>query len=490
MRSIRTGTALAAAGAIRFVLRLLGKGATTLPGKVALRISPSFLEDISRNQNVITVTGTNGKTTTTHMITEILRGAGYFVGTNVSGANLASGLATTFAEHDTEARRARRKGIPVAFVMETDEAAFAITAGKIKPRVCVVTNLFRDQLDRFGELLYTRSCIEKGLDATNGRILLNADDSMISALRNGREERTEFFGLDEASMPRNNVTNAYIKGVLPFSSDAEYCLKCKKKFEYSARSFGHFGVYSCPSCGDRRQKPDYSAYLEDGSASTAPDPSTPTPPASRALMILSDGNEKAETILSIPGMHNAYNSAAAIGACRIFGREAGDAKLTLSFCAKTLATVRPAFGRTEQISVGDKSFCILLVKNPIGLDRALTHVSEAADIGGLYLLLNSNIADGTDVSWIWDVDFESKKYPESIYVSGERYAEMLLRLVYSGAVPEEIRHEEMNRSEVLFEEALAACPVGKCLYILPNYTAMLSLRKYLVKRFHLKKYWK
>ena len=480
MKSMRTGTALAAAGAIRVVLRLLGKGATTLPGKIALRISPSFLEEVSRGQNVIMVTGTNGKTTTTHMITEILRKAGYSVGTNVSGANLASGLATTFAEHTDKARRATKKGIPIAYVLETDEAAFAITAGKIDPHVCVVTNLFRDQLDRFGELLYTRSCIEKGLDATSAKLLLNADDSMISALRNGREERTEFFGLDEGHMSRNNVTNAEDQGMLAASSDAEYCLKCKKKFEYSARSFGHFGVYFCPSCGDKRQEPNYSAYL-----SGRTDPS-----ASGSPMFLTHGDEAVETTLSIPGTHNVYNSAAAVGACRIFGREVGDGNLSLSFCAEVLSSVRPAFGRTEKISVGNKSFCILLVKNPVGLDRALTHVSEAVDTGGLYLLLNSNIADGTDVSWIWDVDFESRKYPEKTYVSGERFAEMLLRLVYSRAAPEDIRHEEMNRSEALFEEALAACPEGKCLYVLPNYTAMLSLRKYLVRRFHLKNYWK
>ena len=480
MKSIRTGTALAAAGAIRFVLRLLGKGATTLPGKIALRISPSFLADVSGGKNVIMVTGTNGKTTTTHMIAEVLKKAGYFVGTNVSGANLASGLATTFAEHAAAERRASKKGVPTAYVLETDEAAFAVTAGKINPRVCLVTNLFRDQLDRFGELLYTRSCIEKGLDATDAKILLNADDSMISTLRNGREERVSFFGLDEAYMVRNNVTNTGNQDALATSSDAEYCLKCKKKFEYSARSFGHFGIYFCPSCGDRRQIPDYSAHL-DGSADSS---------AFDAPMTLNYREEQAATVLSIPGMHNVYNSVAATGTCVVFGQEVGDKKLTLSFCAEELASVRPAFGRTEKIAVGDKSFCILLVKNPVGLDRALTHVSEAPDVGGLYLLLNSNIADGTDVSWIWDVDFETRKYPDRTYVSGERFAEMLLRLVYSKAAPEQIRSEEMKGSEALFEEALAACPDGKCLYILPNYTAMLSLRKYLVKRFHLKNYWK
>ncbi|MDD3959252.1 MAG: MurT ligase domain-containing protein [Oscillospiraceae bacterium] len=478
MRSFGTAAAMAAAGAIRFALRFLGKGATTLPGKVAIRIAPDFLNEMSRGKNIIMVTGTNGKTTTTHMISEILKKAGYSVGTNVSGANLASGLATVFAEHAPAERAAGRKGIPTAYVLETDEAAFAVTAGRINPKVCVVTNLFRDQLDRFGELLYTRSCIEKGLDATDSKVLLNADDSMIAALRNGRENRVAFFGADEAHMMSNNVTKAAEPATLPSSSDAEYCLKCKVKFEYSARSFGHFGMYRCPSCGDHRQTPDFSAYTEGSTF----EPGAP--------LILTGEGARASSSLSIPGAHNVYNAAAAIGACVLFGKEAGDETLTLPFCAEVLSLVRPAFGRMEKIMVGEKSFCILLVKNPVGLDRALTHISEATDVGGVYLLLNSNIADGTDVSWIWDVDFESRKFPDQTYVSGERYAEMLLRLVYSKAVPDTVKSAEMKRSEALFEEALAACPDGKCLYVLPNYTAMLSLRKYLVGRFRLKNYWK
>ncbi|MBN1892246.1 MAG: DUF1727 domain-containing protein [Clostridiales bacterium] len=480
MISIRTAAALSAAGVIRLVLRIMGKGATTLPGKVAIRIQPTFLREVSRGKDIITVTGTNGKTTTTNIITEILRKSGYMVGTNVSGANLASGLATTFAENRAAERRAAKKGRKVAYVLEIDEAAFAITAGMLRPQVCVATNLFRDQLDRFGELLYTRDCIEKGLDATDAKILLNADDSMISTMRTGREKRVAFFGLDEAGMTRNTVTNQGGIGVVLASSDAEYCIKCKKKFVYTARSFGHFGIYSCPSCGDRRQTPDFSA-LTDGVAH---------PAGSRPEITLSRNAESIRAVLPIPGIHNVYNAVAAVAACVLFGEEVGDEGLDLVSCSRALAAVRPAFGRMEKIAVGKKSFCILLVKNPVGLDRALALVSEEPDVGGVYFLLNSNIADGTDVSWIWDVDFESRSFPERIYVSGERFAEMQLRLVYSRAVSGGIRCAEMKDARALFEEALSACPDGKCLYVLPNYTAMLSLREYLVRRFRLKDFWK
>jgi UDP-N-acetylmuramyl tripeptide synthase len=189
-------------------------------------------------------------------------------------------------------------------------------------------------------------------------------------------------------------------------------------------------------------------------------------------------------------MHNFYNSVAAVTACVIFGERTNNPDLTMEACAGYLAQVAPAFGRMEKIPIGNKSICILLVKNPIGLDRALAFVSQAADADGLYLLLNSNIADGTDVSWIWDVDFESKSMPDKLFVSGERYAEMLLRLVYSGIHPDRISHKDMRGCAEIFDEALSSCQEGKCLYILPNYTAMLALRKILAKRYRLKDFWR
>ena len=480
MRSFRTKAALLAAGGIRFGLRLFGKGATTLPGKAAMRISPRFLSEMSEDKKIIMITGTNGKTTTTHMITGILRSSGYHVETNVSGANLASGLATTLAEGVSAERTAARKGQKTVYVLETDEAAFAKTAGSLRPKVCLVTNLFRDQLDRYGELLYTRDCIEKGLAQTEAKVILNADDSMISALRKGRAERVAFYGIDEATMRCNTVTNAGTPATMATTSDAEYCINCMRKFEYSGRSFGHFGLYLCPSCGDRRQNLDFSAGY-DFSAN----PSNPG-----FEMTLSGRSKTSKILLPIPGVHNIYNSIAAVSACMIFGEEVGDSSLSLSFCTEALSRVKPAFGRMEKIEIGGKTICLLLVKNPVGLDRSLALVSQAADADGIFLLLNSNIADGKDVSWIWDVDFESKALPEKIYVSGERFAEMVLRLVYSGARSNGIQYRDMKNSGALFDEALAECEEGKCLYVLPNYTAMLSLRKLLVKKYHLKDFWK
>ncbi|NLT11348.1 MAG: DUF1727 domain-containing protein [Clostridiaceae bacterium] len=480
MRSFRVGFALIIAGGIRLSLRLLGKGATALPGKIAVKIAPRFIREMASGCDIITVTGTNGKTTTTHMISESLRKSGYYVATNVSGANLSSGIATTFAQELRPVRRAVSKGLKPVYVLEIDEAAFAKVAGDLSPKVCVVTNLFRDQLDRFGELLYTRDCIEKGLDMTDALILLNADDSMIAALRKNRESRTEFYGVDERSMTRNNVTDTVASRALPASSDAEYCLSCKRKYEYGARSFGHFGTYSCSSCGDTRQEPQQSVYFDPTKSSS--DPGLP--------LVFQGKDYSVEGVLPIPGSHNIYNAAAAFAACTSFGKIIGDPKLSPIQVAAALSEVQPAFGRMEKIRVGDKSFCILLVKNPVGLDRALSMVASASDADGMYLLLNSNIADGTDVSWIWDVDFESKTMPDKLYVSGERFGDMLLRLIYSGVDTNQLRYASMSEAFVLFEEALSACEPGKCLYVLPNYTSMLALRKFLVGKYRLKDFWR
>lgn len=480
MGSFRVGFAFVVAGGIRFSLRLLGKGATALPGKVAIKIAPRFIWEMADGRDIITITGTNGKTTTTHMISEILRNSGYYVATNVSGANLASGIATTFAQERRHVKRAKRKGLKLVYVLEIDEAAFAKVAGDLSPKVCVVTNLFRDQLDRFGELLYTRDCIEKGLDLTDAKILLNADDSMIAALRKNREARTLFYGVDEQSMTQNNVTNVVMAKALPASSDAEYCLSCKRKYDYGARSFGHFGTYSCETCGDSRQNPQISVYFDPSMSSS--DPGLPLTFQGKGFSV--------EGVLPIPGSHNIYNAVSAFAACSTFGDIVGDSDLSPEHVALALSQVQPAFGRMEKIQVGDKSFCILLVKNPVGLDRALSMVASASDAGGIYLLLNSNIADGTDVSWIWDVDFESKTLPEQLYCSGERYADMLLRLVYSGAGTDRIRYAAMPEAFKMFEDALDACAPGKCLYILPNYTSMLALREFLVRKYRLKDFWR
>lgn len=505
MASIRFHIAVFSAKCTHLALRLMGRGATTLPGKVAVKIDPKILQKLCKDRDCVTITGTNGKTTTTHMITDIFRNCGYTVVTNVSGANLLSGVTTSMIFGMKDMKKAEKEGKKIICVLETDEAAYGKIACQIMPKVSVVTNLFRDQLDRFGELAHTRELIAKGLDSCEAQILLNSDDSLVSELYKGRGGRTVFYGLSEESMHYNNVTYPDKSGVLPASSDAEYCTECKTKYTYTARSFGHLGAFSCEKCGKKRKSPRFFvkydlsknpsdegyelSLLDAGAGKTEKDfeADTANTAGSQGVSGLIEKRVK----LPIPGMHNFYNSIAAVSACVCMGEKIGDTEaLSFDKCAAALEHVEAAFGRMEKISIGDKKICVLLVKNPVGLDRALSFVAGASDAEGIYMLLNSNIADGKDVSWIWDVDFESKEFPEKVYVSGDRYGDMMLRIVYSGVDRSRIIAKPMEECAELLDQAISDSTPGKCLYILPNYTSMLALRSILVKRYHLKDFWK
>lgn len=477
---IRSHIAAAAAKTVRFILRLLGKGATTLPGKIALRISPSVIADISKGKKIITVTGTNGKTTTSHMISQMLEKLGYEVINNISGANLASGIATTLI-CDTNSRKSNS----TLYVLETDEAAFAKIAGDLSPYVCLVTNLFRDQLDRYGELTHTRDLISSGIDRTSATLVLNADDSLVASLGRGRESKSVFYGIDKECMLRNNNEYPDKKALIGSSSDAVFCPECSVRYEYEARSFGHLGNFRCPSCGNHSPDERFG-IIYDGSISASIE--------DFPLTIVDHMSEiQVDTHMRIPGSHNLYNTCAAVAAvtvmCELLEGRQGCGEIFAN-CVKAQSSVKAAFGRMEKIEIGAKKLCILLVKNPVGLDRALSFVAQSEDAEALMLCLNSNFADGKDVSWIWDVDFESRAedLPERIFVSGQRWGDMKLRVTYSGAKVCEA--DDMSHAMDMLKRALDECPDGGCVYVLPNYTSMLDLRSKLVNELGLQDFWK
>ncbi|MBO7452483.1 MAG: DUF1727 domain-containing protein [Clostridiales bacterium] len=466
-----------AAKTVKLILRILGRGATTLPGKTALKFDPNVISKASRDKYIITITGTNGKTTTSHMISEMISSFDeYEVINNISGANLASGIATTLL---CEKPKTDKK---VIYVLETDEAAFAKIAGSLKPRISVVTNLFRDQLDRYGELTHTRDLIASGIDKTAARLILNSDDSLVAALGKGREDRSMFFGMNKESMAFNNETYPSRKGVLKASSDAVYCPDCKVKYEYKSRSFSHLGDFYCPSCGFKSPETSYSVIYDLKNS----------PSDEGYEFKITHGDETEDLALKIPGMHNLYNTCAAVSAVSEMLKTM-NVEDPFNKACKASSIVKAAFGRMEKIELpGNKKLCILLVKNPAGLDRSLSFVAEAHDAKALMFLLNSNIADGKDVSWIWDVDFESKadSFPEKIYVSGERYGDMLLRVDYGGVSKDKIKSAPMNEAVSLLKKAIEECEEGGCVYVLPNYTAMLDLRGKLVNELGIKDFWK
>lgn len=480
---IRDKIAAAAAIFVRKTLRLMGKGATTLPGKIALKISPDIIKTKASGKNIITITGTNGKTTTSHMISDMLNTLGYDVINNISGANLASGIATTLICGKEEVLKAKGDSKGLIYVLETDEAAFAKIANPLSPKVCVVTNLFRDQLDRYGELTHTRDLIAGGIDGTSASLVINSDDSLVASLGKGREDRSIFFGMDKEALIKYEKENPVKKGIIPPSADAVFCPECKVRYEYKARTYGHLGDFYCPSCGSKSPDPRFAAIYGSDKNPAFEDYEFKIKDYKKDII--------KDVILKIPGSHNIYNALAAISAVTVITEIVEDNKeMLFEKACDASSKVKAAFGRMEKFKVKDKEVCILLVKNPAGLDRSLQFVADNDNAGCLYLLLNSNFADGKDVSWIWDVDFESKAedLPENIYVSGQRYADMNLRVRYCGREVND-RGDE-TRMKDIFDKALEECPSGKCVYILPNYTSMLALRAMLVKEFGIKDFWK
>ena len=475
---IKKTFAIFCARSARTILRLLGKGATTLPGKIALKIDPGIIAEISRGLTIVTVTGTNGKTTTSHMISDMLRSMGHDVINNISGANLQSGVATTLICE-------KAKGGEI-YVLETDEAAFAKIAGQLSPKVCVVTNLFRDQLDRYGELTHTRDLIAGGIADTDAAVVLNSDDSLVASIGKGMEDRCVFYGMDKDSMKENNLKYPPKKSIIPASPDAVYCPVCKVRYEYGSRSFGHLGDFRCPRCGARSPKNRFAVIYD-----LAQSPSK----EGYGFKIKDDVTGSIRDMkLKVPGSHNLYNTLASVAAVTVLEEKTGnDGKPSEEIFGKVSQSqdkVSAAFGRMEKIDVGSKKICILLVKNPVGLDRALQFVTESEDRASLMMLLSSNFADGKDVSWIWDVDFEARAedLPELIAVSGQRYADMKLRLEYSGR--DVAVSGDMDKASEILKQLIEKCPDGKCVYILPTYTAMLALRAVLVKDLGLKDFWK
>ena len=489
-------------------MRHLGRNATTLPGKIALRLDrnlPSYLTD---HQNVTLITGTNGKTTTTRMLCSIYESLGFRVITNVSGANLASGVVTAMIEglslsDISNARKMKKEKKPIRMVLEIDEAAFGRYAASLHPKVIAVTNLFRDQLDRYGELSKTRELIRKGiLEADQADILLCADDSLCASLAysadvaSASESASEsalseilhplptrsisgkrsvmFCGIEKDSMVQDAPNRSA-------TTEAGNCVFCGTAYQYAYRSFGHLGYYQCPGCGFSRPDSDFHCSyqkLQNNRYQAAFWWNTPSIPGERSP---SPSIRPLEVILPIPGEHNVYNAMTAIAVACMNGIALTDTK-------QGILKTRAGFGRMERFQIMDREVCIVLVKNPVGLERALDFLANATDAGSVLLLLNDGIADGTDVSWIWDVDFESKRFPRKSFVSGSRCYDMALRLQYSGVPKENI---VVSDDFILqFEKALAECKEGECLYVLPNYTSLLELRSYLSGKYHLKEIWK
>ena len=400
------------------------------------------------------ITGTNGKTTTTRMVGEILRTAGVRAVNNSTGANLVTGVtAALVSDASLFGRPTSEMGL-----FEVDEASVPKVAAEVDLFLLAVLNLFRDQLDRYGELAYVGQVIASAFPdlSPDGSVVLNADDPLVASL--GREaENAVFFGVEAPALDT---------GTLQHIADSKDCPVCGTALRYDAVYFGHMGMYRCPKCSFGRPELAYRAtdIRMDGPRGTE--------------FLLATPKGEFEARINLPGLYNVYN---ALAAAAVAGEMGVEAEVVL----RGLRSFGGAFGRVERVRAGDKEVFLLLIKNPVGFNEILrTFVASPADKAGadaarhVLIAINDNYADGRDVSWLWDVDFEmladaGADTQARFSVSGVRAHDMAVRLKYA-ELP--VASVIPDRKEAL-RAALDATPSGETLYVLPTYTAMLELRQ-------------
>jgi len=443
------------------ILRLFRSGGTSLPGKLALKLYPQILDHLAGLFRVTMITGTNGKTTTSRIVLSMMEQKGLKVVTNKSGANLSSGITTTLISALTLSGRPRFSHA----LLETDEAAFRTLAPRLKPETVIVTNFFRDQLDRYGELHTTVNNVREGISKIPEAVLiLNADDSLCASLGRNVPNKVIYFGMGEGVYPESGAS---------INSDAAFCIQCKSRYEYSSVTFGHLGHFRCPSCGYERPHThvECSGILSYDNLGSRVEISGP--------------GMKITVKLALPGLYNIYNALAGAS----FGLALG---LDEKAIAEALTGFECGFGRMETVSVQDKELKMILVKNPTGFNQVLRYLLTQEKPCVIAFAINDRLADGTDISWLWDVDFEvlalMAERVRKFYVSGIRAEDMAVRLKYAGISPDRILMEKDYRQ--LIHKVLQDTGSKETCYILPTYTAMLDIRKILKKQFGLKEFWK
>lgn len=454
---LKTCLAIGAGKTVNGLIHLLRLGAgTSLPGKVARRLDPQLLSRLGGQvrRQVISVSGTNGKTTTCGLLAQFLRDGGFQVVHNQLGANMVPGITAALMNQSSLSGQLNADYA----VLEVDEASLKGLTREVGVQRVVVTNLFRDQLDRYGELDTTARMIRAGIDQTGipqgeGRLILNGDDPLVTAL--GKDEPAEhllFFGVESVRY----LHGLEAPGAVPFPREVTQCPLCRDNLQYDALIFGHLGHYACSRCGYRRPRPAVAA--ED--VLVKPE---------ETEIRLRYGEETLDLTLPLPGLFNVYNLlAAAAVAC--------DLGLPATCLSGGLAHYRSVFGRAEKKTLQGKQALIMLIKNPVGASEVLKLVG-ADPRGRLLIGLNDNYADGRDVSWIWDAQFERIPAGKTVVVTGQRAPDMALRLKYAG-LPEENITVEPDLKTAL-QQALDGTGPEETLYILPTYTVLLALHKML-----------
>jgi lipid II isoglutaminyl synthase (glutamine-hydrolysing) len=446
----------AAAGASRLLRR---GGGSSLPGVVARRIDPQVLTNLTVGQGVpvIAVTGSNGKTTTSRFLAALLRAEGMTVAQNSAGANLLQGL-TSLAVGTANLRGRMPDGVMVA---EVDEGALRLAAPEVAPRVLVVTNVFRDQLDRFGEIYAVAGVIDKVAQTLDPQAVLvvNADDPMVADLAPERTGRRLTYGL-AIDRDLDSLTSA---------ADSIRCPRCRHDLRYRHLYLSHLGDYECVACGFSRPALDVAvtAIEVDGLATTTCTLQTP----------------QGQLELRIPqaGVHIAYDAAAAVAGALALG-------VTLDHAASALTDLRPAFGRLEVIDADGREIVLSFAKNPTSFNATLHTLAGAGEPRHLLVAVSNTRVDGEDFGWLWDVDFEGVvDRIESVIVSGRRGDELATRLKYAGL--ELSRLTVIDELDAALTGALDRAPDGERLVVLAGYTPTIQLRELMQRRGWVGRYW-
>jgi len=435
---------------------------------MARRVDPAVLTKLSKElrRGSLAITGTNGKTTTTRMVGKILQTASISAVNNSTGANLVTGVtAALVSDSSLFGRPASEMGL-----FEVDEASVPKVAAEAELFLLAVLNLFRDQLDRYGELAYVGKVIASAFPRlSGGTVVLNADDPLVASL--GRmAEKPVFFGVEDPALDT---------GTLQHVADSKDCPACGTALLYDAVYFGHVGMYRCPNCSFARPELSYRAtHIQ-----------TDGPRGTNFLLATPEGEYEAR--IELPGLYNVYNALAAAAV-------AGEVGVGAQIMVRGLREFGGAFGRVERVRAQDKEVFLLLIKNPVGFNEILrtfvaspTDKAEADVTRHVLIAINDNHADGRDVSWLWDVDFEMLKHAGvdsrvEFSVSGIRAEDMAVRLKYA-ELP--VASVIPNRKEALMK-ALDATPPNETLYVLPTYTAMLELRQTLSDFGYTHPFWK
>nr|WP_286207970.1 Mur ligase family protein [Clostridium caldaquaticum] len=430
--------------------KFLFKGGSNFPGKIALKIDKDILFKAAKDYNVILITGTNGKTTTTSLIYNIIKNNGDFVITNSTGANMLPGIVSCFIENFKFKKSQQRKYA----VIEVDEANLTLITDYIKPKIITVTNLFRDQLDRYGEVYTTLKKILSGIEKTPySTLVLNGDESLLGDLSFPNE--IVYYGF-------NSSTNG--NKAIDINADAKFCKNCKNPYSYEFITYNHLGNFYCKECGYKRPELKFSveSIIEQ----------TPT-----SSLVQIDGNEY---FINQPGTYNIYNALCAYSIANTLG-------ISNSVIFNVLKSTSSSFGRQESLTIDDKEVKIILVKNPAGFDQAINTVSLDTRKINTAFLLNDNYADGRDVSWIWDVNFEMLQNLDinKVMLCGIRLYDMAVRLKVAGLPQDRFTINETYDS-LLQEIKDCSTPT---VYILATYTAMINFRKYLHGKGYIKKLW-